>query len=448
MWHGTRGELCGILIVCRVASNSVVQMQPNDDPANNMSSYQINSSTRHAVCNPRNPDFFQNPYPFYAELHKKCPAFFWEDYGHWCFTSWDDVNALLRDKRFGRQILHIATRKELDWPDPLPHTKDFDAIEAHSLLMLEPPEHTRLRTLVNRAFVSRQVERLRPRIETLANELIDGFEDKAEIELLESFAAPLPVLIISEMLGVPAHMAPQLLSWSHDMVAMFMFGRNEEIEHTANAASHDFIAYLKELADEKRKNPGEDLISYMITTEHRGQKLTDAELISTTILLLNAGHEATVHQAGNGIKSILESNHDPKSLFTTPEQTEKTVAECLRFDAPLHIFNRYALSDIELEGGITLKKGDEIGLMFGAANRDPKRFAHPDAFDPARPNQANISFGAGIHFCIGAPLARIELQTALKILFDRLPNLRLAEPPAYANSYHFHGLEKLRVSWS
>lgn len=412
-----------------------------------MTAYSIDDVTRRVTCDPRNPEFFQNPNCLYAALHESTPAFYWEEYDHWCFAGWDSVNALLRDKRFGRQILHVATRQEMGWPDPLAHLADFDAVEAHSLLELEPPEHTRLRTLVNRAFVSRQVEQLRPRIEALAHSLIDGFEAEDSTDLIESFAAPIPVLIISEMLGVPAEMAPQLLEWSHRIVRMFAYGKDEAVERDANAACAEFIDYLRVLAAEKRANPTQDLISYMIETEHRGQKLTEAELISTTILLLNAGHEATVHQAGNAVKSILESGLNPRDLFATPEQCEKTVEEALRFDAPLHMFMRYALSDVELEGGISLKKGDKIGLNFGAANRDPKRFAAPDIFDPDRDGQANVSFGAGIHFCIGAPLARLELQTSLKVLFDRLPNLKLSHKPSYNNSYHFHGLENLFVTW-
>lgn len=412
-----------------------------------MTMYTIDAAARSAKCNPRDPVFFADPYPFYAELHAKAPAFFWQDFGHWSFAGWDDVNALLRDRRFGRQILHVATRAELGWPDPLPHMCDFAASEAHSLLALEPPEHTRLRTLVNRAFVSRQVERLRPWIETLSNQLIDAFEDSGRAELISQFAAPLPVRIIAEMLGVPAEMAPQLLSWSHRMVKMFMFGRTREAEIDANSAAREFSDYIKTLAAEKRRVPGEDLISYMISTEHRGQKLTEAELISTSILLLNAGHEATVYQSGNAVKSILESSYSPHGLFATPELVERTVEECLRFDAPLHMFMRYALTDAELEGGISLKKGDEIGLMLGAANRDPKRFVNAGAFDPHRSDGTNVSFGAGIHFCLGAPLARIELQTALKVLFERLPGLRLIDAPRYGDTFYFHGLDRLDVSW-
>src|SRR6185437_1353157 len=318
--------------------------------------------------------------------------------------------------------------------------------EKYSLLALEPPNHTRLRTLVNRAFVSRNVEQLRPRIEKLANDLIDQFEGKHEVELLKAFAAPLPATVIAEMIGLPADIAPQLVAWSNRMVQMYMYGVTEATEHDANAAARDFMDYLKPVIAERRADPRQDLLSHMLTARE-DDRLSEEEVISTTILLLNAGHEATVHTTGNAVKTILESGLDPKTLFVTPEQTAATVEEALRFDAPLHMFTRFALEDVELEGGISLKKGEVIGLMLGAANRDPKRFAHADRFDPFRTDGANVSFGAGIHFCIGAPLARIELQVALAELFRRLPRLRLAEPPRYNNVYHFHGLERLVVAW-
>ncbi len=401
---------------------------------------------RRASANPRDPEFFQNPYAFYAQLHAQNPDFFWDEYGHWCFAGFKEVSALLRDKRFGRDILHVATREELGMPEPKPHTADFDLTEKYSLLNLEPPVHTRLRTLVNRAFVSRHVEQLRPRIERLANELIDGFVDDGEVELLKAFAAPVPAVVIAEMIGLPAEMANQLLAWSNRMVAMYMFGVSEATEHDANAAALAFTDYLKTVIAERRKAPKSDLLSHMLTAEIDGEKLSEGEVISTAILLLNAGHEATVHTTGNGIKAILESGLDPKKLFSDDAQTEATVEECLRFDAPLHMFTRYALSDLEFNG-IPLRKGDVIGMMLGAANRDPARFANAGSFDPFRTDGANVSFGAGIHFCIGAPLARIEMQVAMKTLFDRLPKLRLATPPVYKDVYHFHGLDRLDVTW-
>jgi unspecific monooxygenase len=412
------------------------------------SAFNISAAERRATARPRDAAFYQNPYAFYSALHLGTPTFLWEDYGHWCFTGFKEVNALLRDKRFGREILHVMTREELGWAPPKAHTAAFDLTEKYSLLALEPPAHTRLRTLVNRAFVSRHVEQLRPRIERLANEIIDGFEGDGGTELIKSFAAPIPAIVIAEMIGLPAEMAPQLLNWSNRMVRMYMYGVTHETERDANQASIDFMDYLRSVIAERRRAPKEDLLTHMLTADPvDGQKLSEDEVISTAILLLNAGHEATVHTAGNATKTIIESGLDPEALFADEKQTEATVEECLRFDAPLHMFTRYALSDVTLEDGLSFKKGDVIGLMLGAANRDPSRFRNADAFDPFRTDGQNVSFGAGIHFCIGAPLARIELQVALSTLFRRLPSLRLAAEPRYNNVYHFHGLERLELSW-
>lgn len=380
-------------------------------------------------------------------MHASSPAFFWNDYGHWCFAGFRDVNALLRDKRFGRQILHKMSREELGLPPPKAHTAAFDQTEKYTLLNLEPPAHTRLRALVNRAFVSRNVEQLRPRIERLANELIDGFEADGGVDLLRAYAVPIPAIVIAEMIGMPADMAMQLVDWSNRMVAMYMHGVTYETELDANQASIEFMDYVRAMMAERRRQPREDLLTHMLTSEVDGEKLTDDEVISTTILLLNAGHEATVHTTGNTVKSILESGLDPKAILADEKQIEATVEEGLRFDAPLHMFTRYALQDVTLDNGLSFRQGEIIGLMLGAANRDPTRFANANTFDPFRTDGQNVSFGAGIHFCIGAPLARIELQVSLKTLFDRLPGLRLKGQPQYKNIYHFHGLETLEVEW-
>lgn len=410
--------------------------------------FTISRAERHASASPRDAAFYQDPYAFYAALHLGTPTFLWEDYGHWCFTGFREVNALLRDKRFGREILHVMTREQLGWPPPKPHTAAFDLTEKYSLLTLEPPAHTRLRTLVNRAFVSRNVAALRPRIERLANEIVDALEPQGHAELIKNFAAPIPAIVIAEMIGLPADMAPQLVNWSNRMVQMYMYGVTHQTELDADKASQDFMDYLRGIIAERRRAPKEDLLTHMLTADPLdGQKLTEDEVVSTAILLLNAGHEATVHTTGNAVKTILESGLAPETLFSSPEQTEATVEECLRFDAPLHMFTRYALEDVALEGGPNLRKGEVIGLMLGAANRDPTRFRDADVFDPFRTDGQNVSFGAGIHFCIGAPLARIELQVALSTLFRRLPGLRLEGRPRYNNVYHFHGLERLDVSW-
>jgi cytochrome P450 len=398
---------------------------------------QINTNTRSVNLDPRDAQFVQNPYPAYHAIRAACPAFKWEQYGHWCFAAQEDVSALLRDRRFGRQILHVATREELGWPEVPEHIRVFAEHETHSLLELEPPVHTRLRGLVNRAFLSRQVERLRPRLMCLCNELIDGFEASGEVDLLPAYATPIPIVVICELLGAPVEMADQFLAWSHDHVAMYMAKRDRVIEDKAVAAVVAFSNYMRDLVRERRKNLGDDLLSELIRASDGAGKLSEDELVTTAILILNAGHEATVHSLGNAIKALLENN-------IRTDLSDRHVEEALRFDAPLHMFTRYALEDLEYNG-LRLKKGEVVGLMLGAANRDPARFPNPDLFDPTRETIPHTSFGAGIHFCVGAPLARLEMEVALQELFERLPKLQLAGMPLYRDAYHFHGLEKLQV---
>ncbi len=397
---------------------------------------------RRLSLSPRDPAFVQDPYGAYGWLHAHMPAFYWQEYGFWCFAGFDAVNRLLRDRRFGR---------ENRWGPPAivgderAHLADFDAVEARSLLELEPPAHTRLRKLVNRAFVSRQVERLRPRVEQLAHTLIDRFEADGEADLLPAFATPIPVTVIAEMLGVPVEMGDRLVAWSNRMVAMYTLTQDRRTEEEANRAARDFAAFLRGYVRERREAPGDDLLSLLIEASADGEQLDEDELISSVILLLNAGHEATVHQTGNAVRTLLAEGGDPRRFFETPDTTAATVEECLRIDAPLHMFTRYAYETVEIEPGITVEPGERIGLLLGAANCDPAAFSAPRRFDPARTDQKNVTFGAGIHFCIGAPLARLELQVGLKVLFDRLPGLRLAETPRYRDIYHFHGLERLNV---
>lgn len=400
---------------------------------------------RKVSLDPRDPVFVQDPYAAYEAIRSVSPMFRWEQYGCWCVLGHEAVSALLKDRRFGRQILHVTTREALGWPEPEPHLDPWRRVEERTLLALEPPDHTRIRTLVNRAFVSRQVERLRPRIAALAHRLIDGFESKGEVELLEAFATPIPVAIIAELLGVPADRSPDLLAWSHAMVAMYQYGRSRAVEDEAVRATQDFVAFLRGYVAERRGAPADDLISTLIAAESAGDRLSEDELIATCIQLLNAGHEATVHAIGNGVKAILEARVDMPALMAAGGAAG-LVEEVMRFDAPLHLFKRHALEDCEV-AGIALRQGEEIGLLLGAANRDPARFADAGRFDPARVPNPHLSLGAGIHFCIGAPLARLELEVALGVLFERLPRLRLASRPLYRDSYHFHGLERLDVAW-
>lgn len=382
---------------------------------------------------PTDPAFVQDPYPFYERARAHGPFFRWEDYNLTCTGNAAAVNAIFRDRRFGREP--IAP------PVIPPHLAPFYAVEAHSMLELEPPRHTRLRNLVLRAFTSRRIAALDPDISQLAEDLIAAFP-AGEFDLLQSFAQPLPVRIIARLLGVPEEMAPDLLSWSNAMVGMYMAGRSREAEDRAVAATEAFVAFLRGYIDQRRARPADDLITQLIAAEMEGDRLSTDELISTCILLLNAGHEATVHTIGNGVKALLETATPPSAL--APDAVETTVEEILRFDPALHMFTRWAYEDIEVMGH-QFQRGDQVGLLLAMANRDPGVWDKPARFDPTRPPKSIATFGAGLHFCVGAPLARLELQIALPILFRRCPGLTLAEPPRYADVFHFHGLRHLVV---
>ena len=374
---------------------------------------------------PTDPAFVQNPYPFYDAARSAGDLAWWTDYDMACAVSHRAVTTILRDRRLGREAPAQQSFA--------PHLAPFYAIEAHSMLELEPPRHTRLRGLVLRAFTSRRIAALGPEIEGLCNDLINRFP-AGPFDLLDAYARPIPVIIIARLLGVPEDRAPDLLVWSNAMVAMYQARRTRVIEDAAIAATASFSAFLTDYIARKRLTPADDLISELIAAEESGEKLSTDELISTCILLLNAGHEATVHTFGNGIKTLLETG--------LREITETSVEEVLRHDPPLHMFTRWVYDDITLFGH-DFHRGDKIACLLGAANRDPAAYPDPARFDPARAGPANASFGGGIHFCVGAPLARLELLIGLRVLFDRCPSLKLAQPPRYGDVYHFHGLERL-----
>ena len=250
-------------------------------------------------------------------------------------------------------------------------------------------------------------------------------------------------MVIASFLGVPADMAPQILAWSHHMVAMYQARRDRGIEDCAVAATIAFSNYMRAHLAERRRHPSDDFLSQLLTArDDHGTALTDDELVTTAILLLNAGHEATVHALGNGTQALLRHATTADFLAHPATCTE----EMLRFDTPLHMFKRYALEDLEYRG-IALKKGDQVGLLLASANRDEQKFPSAAEFLPTRTPNPHVSFGAGIHFCIGAPLARLEMQTALRILFERLPNLRLTTPARYRDTWHFHALESLPIAF-
>lgn len=372
---------------------------------------------------PTDPAFVQDPYPFYDRIRALGPLVEWQDYGLICATDYATVNALLRDRRFGREPID---------PIVIPaHLTDFYGVEAHSMLELEPPRHTALRGAVLRAFTSRRITALGPEIAALCDSLIDAFPN-GELDILDAYARPLPARIIARFLGVPEDRWRDLLEWSNAMVGMYQAARTHADELAANAAARDFSAFIRTQIAAKRDAPGDDLISVLV-----GSNLTERELVTTCILLLNAGHEASVHTFGNGLKMLLETG-------ARPDGTPAFVEEITRLDPPLHMFTRTAYEAVEIAGH-TFARGDQVALLLASANRDPAAFPSPAAFEPSRTSPAPVSFGAGLHFCIGAPLARLELGIAFERLFARCPGIRIAAPPRYADIYHFHGLEALRV---
>ncbi|MCC1492353.1 cytochrome P450 [Cognatishimia sp. F0-27] len=385
---------------------------------------------------PTDPTFVQNPYPVYAAMREAGPLVWWEDYAMVCATRHDTVHSLLRDRRFGREIPPEQVTA------PAAHLAPFYAVEAHSMLELEPPRHTRLRGLVLRAFTSRRIKALGPEITALAHDRIDRFPAPGTpFDLLDAFCRPIPVIVICRLLGVPESMGDQLLAWSADMVAMYQARRDRAIEEAAARAATAFSDFLRDYIAKRETDPRDDLISHLIAARDAGDRLSADELITTCILLLNAGHEATVHSMGNGIARLLDASHT-----VTPANAEASVEEILRIDPPLHMFTRYAYEEAEIAGHV-FKRGDQVALLLGSAGRDASVWPDPDRFDVTRPlRPAHIAFGGGLHFCVGAPLARLELSAALPVLFARCPDLRLAAPPRYADLYHFHGLDALMVT--
>ena len=290
---------------------------------------------------PTDPAFVQNPYGFYERARAGGPLFFWHDYKMICATSAATVGAILRDRRFGREV---PPERQRPVPD---HLRGFYAVEAHSMLELErePPTHTRLRGLVLRAFTSRRINGLAPEIASLSQTLIDGFPT-GPFDLLSTFATKLPVIIIARLLGVPEDRADDLLAWSNAMVGLYQASRTRETEDRAERATEAFVDFMRGYVEKRRAIPADDLITQLIAAESAGEKLSTDELISTCILLLNAGHEATVHTIGNGVKALLQSGVGAENL--TGPDAETAVEEILRQDPPLHMFTRHAYEDIEI----------------------------------------------------------------------------------------------------
>lgn len=392
------------------------------------------------------PAFLQDPYPQLAALQAATPITYHEPTGQWLVTRHELVHAALRDKRMGRAWNHRYTAAEFGRPDPDPRWSSFNTSERWSLLNLEPPDHTRIRSLVAKVFTPKAVNALRPQVEDVAARVLLPLLERDSFDVIADYAQPYSVEVICSWLGVPAADSRHLLDWSHAIVKMYELDTTDEQRVAANAAAAEFIAYVEDLIAEKRRRPDDALVSQLVAVEEEGARLSADEIVCTVIVLLNAGHEATVNTLGNGMRAC-SLHPDEWRRVTAGEVTARSaIEEMLRWDAPLQLFERWVLDDGVEIAGQRLRVGDEIAMLFGAANRDPRHFADPDRFDVGRGDATHVGFGGGIHFCVGAPLARLELDASVSLLAQHLPHVQTVAEPVYHRAFVIHGLTALEIS--
>jgi cytochrome P450 len=387
------------------------------------------------------PATVRDPYPSFAQMRAEGRAVWDDALGMWLAFRYDDANAVLRTRQLGR--IFTARKPEDVW-------ETFNWLHEDALLENEPPKHTRLKSLVAKAFARGHIETRRARIQELCTELLDAAEAKARdggtFDVIADYAEPLPVLVIADLLGFPASDVPLLRPWSQAIVKMYEYDRTDEDNLRAERACLEFAAYIDDLAKARRRAPGDDLITHLADVEAEGEKLTERELAATVVLLLNAGHEATVNGFGNGIVALLSRRDQWDAVVADPWGTAATaVEEMLRYDTPAQLFERTATRDVDI-AGVTVREGQKIAAMLGSANRDPEVFAAADTFDVGRDPNPHIAFGAGIHFCLGAPLARLELQQSLPMLAERMPTLSLAEGAQPRDTFVLRGWDVVPVA--
>ena len=392
------------------------------------------------------PEFLADPYPALGRVREATPIFRDEETGQWMLTRFADVYETLRDRRLGRVYHHRYSHAELGQPAPDPRWAAFHQHERWSLLSLEPPDHTRIRKLVSKVFTSRSVTALEPVIAELSQGLIDRCRELGTFDLLADYAQRYSVAVVGEVLGVPRADTQRLLDWSHAIVKRYELSASDELKAPADAAAGEFIDYTRALIADKRRSPDDRLVSQLARISDGGDRLSDDEIVSTTMVLLEAGHEATVNTLGNGMKALLTHRDQWRRLVTGEVDAATAVEELLRWDSPLQMFARWVLEPGVEISGRQLAVGDQVAMLFGSAQRDPRRFDHPDRFDVARGDPTHIGFGGGIHFCVGAPLARYELAVALADLVINFPNVELAAEPAYHPTFVIRGLTELRLT--
>ncbi|MFI1304251.1 cytochrome P450 [Streptomyces sioyaensis] len=394
------------------------------------------------LLDPRNQ---ADPYPLYSRWRTQTPLARLDD-RLMVLTRYEDCAAVLRDGRFGHPEADdprfAGRRPSLDV------LVDDDGRPVRGFLGLNPPDHTRMRALVSQAFTRRRVERLAPRIEELTDELFTAMErTPGPVDLIEGLATPLPVAVISELLGVPTEDRHRMLTWSHAVARALVpdFLLPPGAAEQEARARREFTDYLRELVVERRRAPGDDLLSALVTVHDDGDALTENELLATCTLLLIAGHETTVNLIGNGTLALLRHPDQLARLRSDPALTDNAVEELLRYDSPVQLTVRFALQDAEV-AGVPVPAGSTLLLLIGAANRDPAAYEHPERLDIGRTPLRHLAFGQGIHFCLGAPLARLETQVALRMLLARAPQVRLAGEPEWKDHITLRGLSRLPLS--
>jgi cytochrome P450 len=393
---------------------------------------------------PHDPAFVADPYPAYEALRAGPRAAYHAETNQWLVPRHADVNVLLRERRLGRTYLHMATHAEMGRPEEPAFVEPFWNVIRNGMLDREPPDHSRLRRLVARAFTPRFVEGLRGQVQRITDGLVDRVAGGGSFDLIAELAEPLPVTVIAELLGIPDADRHLLRPWSADICGMYELDPDEETARRAVAAAVEFSEYLRRLVRERRERPTADLIGELVAVVDEGDRLTEDELIGTCVLLLNAGHEASVNGAGNAWWALFRHPDQLALLRRDRGLVPTAIEELLRFDTPLQMFERWVLEDVEI-GDVRVARGQELALLFGSANRDPEAFEDPDRLDLARDPNPHVSFGAGIHYCLGAPLARMELGISFVTILDRLPRLELETEPEWKPGYIMRGLRELRV---
>ncbi len=384
---------------------------------------------------PNGADFIGDPYPVYARLRDQPGLVHYEHNGWWLASRHADVDAMLRSRQLGR----VFVPKQ-----PYERFAPWNLVNEHAMLEMEPPDHTRLRRLVSHAFTPRRVEQLRDRVRAIADELVDGLVEAGGGDLLADLAEPLPVAVISELLGIEGEERDLLRPWSNAIVALYEPEADASVEEAAITAAREFTDYLDVLIDRRREAPGEDLLSALVQLQVEGDRLTRNELVATAVLLLNAGHEASVNVMGNGTVAMLQQGQWER-LVGDPGLAPTAVEEAIRFDMPLSVFTRTVMEDVTI-GEHELREGQVVGLLLAAANRDPAVFDAADQMDIGRSPNPHVGFGAGIHFCLGAALARVELQEAFTTLATRVPSLALVTDPPRRASFQFRGYTAVPIT--